>query len=50
MTWFESLTGFRETSPQQVRKNLVVEGDRLISLVNRKQFQCGRLETPSLGS
>ena len=49
MTWFEQLTGFRETSPQQVRKNLVVEGDRLISLVNKKQFQCGRLESPSLG-
>ena len=49
MTWFEVLTGFRETSPSQVRENITVDGDRLTSLVNRKAFTCGRLETPSLG-
>jgi hypothetical protein len=49
MTWFEVLTGFREKSPSQVRKNITVEGDTLTSLVNRKAFTCGRLEIPSLG-
>ena len=49
MTWFEVLTGFRETSPSQVRENITVDGDTLTSLVNRKAFTCGRLETPSLG-
>ena len=49
MTWFEVLMGFRETSPNQVRENIAVDGDTLTSLVNRKAFTCGRLETPSLG-
>ena len=49
MTWFEVLMGFRETSPSQVRENITVDGDTLTSLVNRKAFTCGRLETPSLG-
>lgn len=49
MTWFEVLTGFRETSPDQVRENIAVNGDTLTSLVNRKTFAFGRLETPSLG-
>ena len=48
MTWFEVLTGFCETSPSQVRKNITVDGDTLTSLVNGKIFTCGRLETPSL--
>lgn len=48
MTWFEVLTGFRETSPDQVRENLTVDGDKLTSLVNQKTYTCGRLETPSL--
>lgn len=49
MTWFEGLTGFRETSPSQVRENIAVNDVTLTSLVNRKAFTCGRLETPSLG-
>ena len=49
MTWFEVLTGFRETSPDQVRENIAVNGNTLTSLVNRKTFAFGRLETPSLG-
>ena len=48
MTWFEVLMGFREMSPSQVRENITVDGDRLTSLVNRKAFTCGRLETPTL--
>lgn len=46
--WFESLTGFREESPDQVRANLVVEGEAMTSTVNGQQFRCGRLEMPSL--
>jgi hypothetical protein len=49
MTWFEALTGFCEISPDQVRENLAVNGDTLTSLVSRKKFTFGRLETPSLG-
>ncbi len=48
MTWFESLTGFRETSPNEVRKNIAVDGETLTSTVNTKGMVCGRLETPSL--
>ena len=49
MTWFEKLTGFREVSPDQVRAQIRLEGDRLTSLVNGRTFTHGRLETPSLG-
>jgi len=48
MIWFETLTGFREASPQQVRNNIIVEGEILKSRVNRKVMACGQLETPSL--
>jgi hypothetical protein len=46
--WFESLTGFVERSPGQVRANLSVEGIFLKSHINGRQFICGELETPSL--
>lgn len=49
MTWFEVLTGFGEESPEQVRKNLLIDGDRIKSLVNGRSFAYGQLETPSLG-
>ena len=49
MTWFDVLTGFRETSPDQVHENIAIDGNTLTSLVNRKTFVFGRLETPSLG-
>ena len=48
MDWFEKLTGFPEESPQQVRDNLIIEGEQMRSLVNGKTLVCGRLETPSL--
>jgi hypothetical protein len=48
MTWFEALTGFRETLPSQVRQNIVVDGETLTSRVNGKVMVCGQLETPSL--
>src|SRR3990172_4485265 len=48
MTWFEVLTGFDETLPGQVRKNVTVDGESLTSHVNGKVMACGRLETPTL--
>ena len=47
--WFETLTGFSEESPQQVRANIIVDGHALKSRVNGEMLVCGELETPSLG-
>ncbi len=46
--WFEALTGFKEESPEQVREKLSVDGDKLKSNVNGREFICGRLEVPTL--
>lgn len=46
--WFETLTGFREESPEQVRANIVVAGPTMTSTVNGKTMVYGRLETPTL--
>ena len=46
--WFESLTGFKEESPEQVRANLSVNGTTMTSNVNGAQFTFGHLETPAL--
>lgn len=46
--WFETLTGFREQTPEQVRSNLSVDGNFLKSHINGKQYIFGSLETPSL--
>lgn len=46
--WFEKLTGFKETSPQQVREKLRIEDDKLISTVNGCEYTYGSMETPSL--
>lgn len=46
--WFEALTGFVEESPAQVRANMVVEGNKLTSIVNGKTWNYGHLETPTL--
>jgi hypothetical protein len=46
--WFETLVGFREESPEQVRSNIFVENETMSSAVNGRQMRCGRLETPSL--
>lgn len=50
MNWFEKLVGFQEDTPDQVRQNLVVEGNQIQSLVNGRRFQHGRLEIASLES
>lgn len=48
MDWFEQLTGFAEQSPDQVRANLIVEGESLRSVVNQQSWAIGRLTQPSL--
>jgi hypothetical protein len=44
MDWFERLTGFRETSYDDTRAKLKVEGRRLQSLINGKSYGIGNLE------
>jgi hypothetical protein len=46
--WFEQLTGFEEKSPQQVRDNLEVVGNKLVSKVNHKEYVFGELVIPTL--
>lgn len=46
--WFETLTGFREESAEQVRSNIVLDGETMTSTVTGRKMNCGRLETPSL--
>jgi len=47
--WFEQLTDFAEQSPPQVRAALSLDGHKMTSLVNGRQWVYGRLETPTLG-
>lgn len=46
--WFKKLTGFAEVNPQQVRSNLVVDGQLLRSRANGQTLTCGTLEILSL--
>jgi hypothetical protein len=46
--WFEQLMGFKEESPENVRKNIEIKGSELVSLVNSQRFTYGRLEIPTL--
>lgn len=46
--WFEQLTGFKEENPAQVRSNLEIKENRLISKVNGAEFVFGKLELLSL--
>lgn len=46
--WFEKLTGFKEKNPNQVRENLELDGEYLISKINRKKYKYGSLEIPTL--
>jgi hypothetical protein len=48
MDWFERLTGFKETNYAETRTKLAVDGDRLKSLVNGKDYGIGELELVSL--
>jgi hypothetical protein len=46
--WFEELTGFIEKNHEQVRDNIELRDDKLISKVNHVEFNYGRLEVISL--
>lgn len=48
MDWFETLTGFAEESPEQVRKQLQLTGTTLTSLVNGREMEVGHFLTPTL--
>lgn len=47
--WFEELTGFSESDPEQVRRNFILDGSRITSLANGRTMDCGKLEISSLG-
>jgi hypothetical protein len=46
--WFEKLVGFGEENPNQVRENLELDGEYLISEINGKRYKYGTLEIPTL--
>ena len=46
--WFDELLGFKEQNPEQVRKNILISENKLISRKNKKSYQYGELSTPSL--
>ena len=50
MDWFEKLTGFRETGYDDTRAKLKVDGTRLRSTVNGKDYGIGDLELVPLQS
>ena len=46
--WFEKLVGFKENNHKQVRENIEIVDNKLISKINNREFIFGKLETPSL--
>lgn len=46
--WFEKLVGFEEGTMDDVRSKLELDGNRLRSKVNGKEFLMGELEIPTL--
>ena len=46
--WFETLTGFAEESPEQVRSSIELDGETVRSEVNGRRMTCGRLEILSV--
>jgi hypothetical protein len=46
--WFEKLVGFKENNPKQVRENIEIVDNKLISKINDNEFVFGKLEIPSL--
>ncbi len=50
LVWFEKLTGFQESSPEQVRAQCSVEDGILRSHVNGRAYRCGWLELVSLAA
>lgn len=46
--WFRDLVGFTEENPTQVRDDLLLDDEHIMSLVTGRRLRCGRLDTPSL--
>lgn len=46
--WFEKLMGFPENSYEDVQRNIIVDGEKMTSIINGKTYRSGRLEIPSL--
>ena len=46
--WFETLFGFRETSPEEVRENIELHDRKLYSRINGNSYGIGQLTTPCL--
>ncbi len=46
--WFKELMGFSEENPKQVRANIKIVNNKMISKVNHKEYIYGRLEITSL--
>jgi hypothetical protein len=46
--WFQRLTGFPETSAQNVNEKLEIDGDQFFSKDKQKHFAFGRLAIPTL--
>jgi hypothetical protein len=47
-SWFTSLTGIPEETPEQVRSQLTLDGTEITSEANGRTMTCGRLRTPTL--
>lgn len=47
-SWFETLVGFQEGNPEQVRSHLELRSDQLYSSVNGQTYQFGKLEIAQL--
>jgi hypothetical protein len=50
MNWFERLAGFAETTYEETRHRLEVDGNRLRSWANGRSYGIGEFELVSLGS
>ena len=46
--WFKRLVGFEEKNPNQVRENIILEGEYLKSKVNGNKYRHGNLTIPTL--
>ena len=46
--WFKKLMGFYEEDPEQVKANIKIIGNKLISKINQAEYEYGRLEITSL--
>ena len=46
--WFNDLFGFNEISPENVRKNINIDGSKITSKVNGKSYEFGTLQIPTL--